>query len=38
MANDNNEKQEERGLMLPTAAQVVEKLPGFLRRHKLMTG
>jgi len=38
MANDHNETREEQGLMLPTAAQVVEKLPRLLRRHKIMTG
>jgi hypothetical protein len=24
--------------MLPTAAQMIEKLPRFFRRHKIMTG
>jgi len=38
MANDHNETREGHGLMLPTAAHEVDKLPRFLRRHKLMTG
>jgi hypothetical protein len=38
MANDYNETREEQGLILPTAAQVIERLPHFPRRHKLITG
>jgi FkbM family methyltransferase len=38
MADDHDETRKANSLMLPTAAQVVEKLPRFFRRHKVMTG
>ena len=37
MANDHGETRKGT-TMIPTASQVVEKLPRFFRRHKLMTG
>jgi hypothetical protein len=33
MADDHNETRKGNSLILPTAAQVVEKLPRFFRRH-----